>query len=85
MEQDDVLRELGGIPLTKDLDAALRADVIAILTDHSEYFKLSLDDIGKRNARAAVVDARHVIRNWRNPPQERDIHGNRQAHGGWNP
>ncbi|GGP19410.1 UDP-N-acetyl-D-mannosaminuronic acid dehydrogenase [Thermocladium modestius] len=68
VEQDDVLRELG-IPLTKDLDAALRADVIAILTDHSEYFKLSLDDIGKRNARAAVVDARHVIRNWRNPPR----------------
>lgn len=66
--EDRTLKDLN-IPLTKDLEAALRADVIAILTDHSEYSKLSLMDIGKMNPKVAVVDSRHVIRDWRNPPR----------------
>jgi hypothetical protein len=65
--EDRTLRDWN-IPLTRDLEASLRADVIAILTDHSEYARLSLMDIGKVNSRVAVVDSRHIIRDWRNPP-----------------
>lgn len=67
---DETLREWG-IKLTSSLEDALRgANVVVIATDHSDYGKLTLSKIIELTglSRVAVIDARHMIKDWRNPP-----------------
>ncbi len=70
VKDDRQLREWG-IRLTDNLEEALEnADVVAILTDHSIYGKLSLVEVAKLTGKSnvVVVDARHMVKDWRNPP-----------------
>ncbi|MDQ1278801.1 MAG: UDP-N-acetyl-D-mannosaminuronic acid dehydrogenase [Thermoproteota archaeon] len=69
--KDKFLEELG-FKLTKDLDEALKdADIAIIATDHPEYEGLSLQDFKNKTnkERIGIVDGRHMIKKWRNPPK----------------
>lgn len=67
----DKTLEEWGIRLTNSIEEALReASVVVIATDHSEYGKLTLSRIAELTGlgRVAVVDARHMIKDWKSPP-----------------
>lgn len=67
---DRQLSELG-VRLTDSLEDAVRgASVVVISTDHSMYVGLSLAKLAEMSGkgRLAVIDARHMLRDWRNPP-----------------
>jgi len=71
VSRDTFLEELG-FKLTKELDETLKgADIAIIATDHPEYEGLSLQDLKNKmhKERIGVVDGRHIIKDWRNPPK----------------
>jgi UDP-N-acetyl-D-mannosaminuronate dehydrogenase len=60
------------LKLTKELDEALLgADIAIIATDHPEYEKLTLVNLKSKmhKKRIGVVDGRHLIKEWSNPPR----------------
>ena len=71
VSEDTFLKELG-FRLTKRLDEALRgADIVVIATDHPQYEDLNLQDLKEKThrKRIGVVDGRHIVKDWRNPPK----------------
>ncbi len=71
VKKDRILNGLG-FKLTADLSEALKgADVVVIATDHPEYRELSLETIKEETGKdsVGVVDGRHMIEDWRNPPR----------------
>lgn len=72
VRKDDRVSGLG-IELTDSLEKALKeANVIVIVTDHPEYKKISMKQLKELSgeSKILVVDARHVIKDWENPPKE---------------
>ncbi|RLE73401.1 MAG: nucleotide sugar dehydrogenase [Thermoprotei archaeon] len=60
------------IELTNSLEKALRgANVVVIVTDHPEYKKIGIKQFKELSGKSEVlvVDARHVIEDWENPPR----------------
>ena len=69
--KDDFL-EQNNIKLTNDLAEAIEySNVVAIVTDHPEYKSLTLTQLKNMSKREklAIIDARHVIRDWRKVPK----------------
>jgi nucleotide sugar dehydrogenase len=71
VSKDQFLEDLGLI-LTRELDEALRdADIVIISTDHPEYRGLKLEELKKimNKDKIGVIDGRHLVKEWRNPPK----------------
>lgn len=70
VERDERLEELG-LPLTRDLGAALRGrNLVVIATDHPEYAGLTPALLQQLSGaeRLGIVDGRLAVGEWRNPP-----------------
>ncbi|WP_291765444.1 nucleotide sugar dehydrogenase [Caldivirga sp. UBA161] len=70
VKYDKTLEEWG-IKLTNSIEDALKgANVVVIATDHSDYSELTLSRIIQLTGLSsiAVVDSRHMIKDWRSPP-----------------
>jgi len=68
---DPLLAKLG-YKLTSELNEALRdKDIVVFAADHPQYKSLTLRDLKERmqRERIGVVDGRHVISEWKNPPR----------------
>jgi len=69
--EDPFLAKLG-VKLTSVLNEALRdKDIAVIAADHPQYKSLTLRGLKERmrRERIGVVDGRHVISEWKNPPR----------------
>jgi nucleotide sugar dehydrogenase len=71
VHHDPLLEELG-FRLMKELDEALKgANIVIVATDHPEYEGITLQGLKDmmHKERIGVVDGRHIIRDWRTPPE----------------
>lgn len=70
MVHDPFVQEMKGMPLTHDLEDAIRgADCVIIVTDHTQYKNLDLKAVGEKMRTRIIIDGRNVI-NASNPALE---------------
>ena len=70
VHNDPLLEDLG-FRLTNKIDEALKdADIIIVATDHPEYKEITLQKLKDMTCkeRIGVIDGRHIIEDWREPP-----------------
>ena len=70
VHNDPLLEDLG-FRLTNKIDEALKdADIVIVATDHPEYKEITLQKLKDMTCkeRIGVVDSRHIIEDWRAPP-----------------